>query len=138
MQQSQQGALPVMNPIDEQTRPRTLSELLEREAVLVAEITSMRQQIKAARYHAHVQREPVDPDWMYRVHVALIARRKELAGLRVERISEQRRLKDARHQREIDMRLSLQAAFIRQAKRLLSKKVYGEIKAAARQAYSMQ
>lgn len=127
-----------MNPIDEQTRPRTLSELLEREAVLVAEITSMRQQIKAARYHAHVQRERVDPDWMHRIHFAMIARRKELAGLRVERVSEQRRLKDARHQQEIDMRLSLQAAFVRQAKRLLSKKVYGEIKAAARQAYSAQ
>lgn len=120
-----------MNPSEEVGQPRTLGDMLAREAILVSEITSMRQQVKVARHKAWTDREQVEPDWLRRVNCALIARKKELAGLRVERVSEQRRLKDVRHQLDIDTRVSLQAAFMRQAKRLLSKKVYGEIRAAA-------
>jgi len=123
----------MMNPGDEGNQPRTLSDMLAREAILVSEVVSMRQQVKVARQKAHAERVPVDPGWMNRVNCALIARKKELAGLRIERVSEQRRLKDARHQSEIDTRTSFQAAFIRQAKRLLPKAVYSEIRAAASQ-----
>ena len=127
-----------MNTSDEFGQHRTLSDMLSREAILVAEIASMRQQVKVARQKAWVERVQVEPDWLRRVNCALIARKKELAGLRVERVSEQRRLKDARHQLDIDTRISLQAAFMRQAKRLLTKKVYGEIRAAAVQEHACE
>lgn len=127
-----------MNTSEEVGQSRTLSDMLAREALLVSEIASMRQQVKIARHKAWTERVQVEPDWLRRVNCALIARKKELAGLRVERVSEQRRLKDARHQLDIDTRISLQAEFMRQAKRLLPKKVYGEIRAAAVQEHAAQ
>jgi len=109
-----------------------VAEMLSRESTLVAEIASMRAQVKLARHEAYVDSKDLDRQWLRRINYAIIMSKKELAGLRVARCAEQHRIKEERRQQDLMTRLSEQALFMRHAKRLLPKKAYEEIRSAVR------
>ncbi|AVF56050.1 hypothetical protein AL527_13270 [Pseudomonas fulva] len=107
-----------------------VEEMLSREATLVSEIASMRAQLKLARQDAHAGRKKLDVPWLRRLNYAIIMRNKALAGLRVDRGLAQYQQKEERRRLTLLTQLSEQALFVRHAKRLLSKKVLEEIRAA--------
>lgn len=113
-----------------QARGRCVVDLLSREAALVSEITSMRAQIKRARQEVHAGRQELDAQWLNRVHYAIIMSKKVLAGIRVDRGLAQHQQKEDRRRLTLMTQLCEQALFMRHAKRLLTKKAHGEIRAA--------
>lgn len=117
---------------DLQVASQNVVTMQYREATLVADITAMRAQIKIARQDAWSGRKELDPQWLRKVNYAIIMRKKELVGLRVTRCAEQHRIKEERRQRELDSYVSEQALFMRHAKRLIPRKLYEEVRAAAR------
>ncbi|MCE5985637.1 hypothetical protein LVV83_01135 [Pseudomonas sp. LM20] len=112
-------------------------DMLSREATLVSEIASMRAQVKLARQEDHAGRQALDTQWLRRINYAIIMTKKELAGLRVDRGLAQYQQKEERRKLTLLTQLSEQALFMRHAKRLLSKKVYEEVRAAVRSEVSM-
>lgn len=114
-----------------------VAEMLSREATLVSDIASMRAQVKLARQEAHAGNKALDSQWLRRINYAIIMRKKELAGLRVDRGLAQYQQKEERRKLTLLTQLSEQALFMRHAKRLLSKKVYEEVRAAVRSEVSM-
>ncbi|RWU19105.1 hypothetical protein DM813_22570 [Pseudomonas alkylphenolica] len=122
----------LINSRDLQDASQNVIAMQNREATLVAEITAMRAQIKVARQDAWSGRNDLDPQWLRKVNYAIIMRKRELAGLRVTRCAEQNRIKEERRRRELDSYVSEQALFMRHARRLLPRKLYDEIRAAAR------
>jgi len=111
-------------------RGHCVIEMLSREATLVAEIASMRAQVKLARREANAGRNDLDAQWLRRINYAIIMRKKALAGIRVDRGLAQHQQKEDRRRLTLLTQLSEQALFMRHAKRLLSKKVYDEIRLA--------
>lgn len=112
-------------------------DMLSREATLVSEIASMRAQVKLARQEDHAGCQALDTQWLRRINYAIIMTKKELAGLRVDRGLAQYQQKEERRKLTLLTQLSEQALFMRHAKRLLSKKVYEEVRAAVRSEVSM-
>ncbi len=112
-------------------------DMLSREATLVSEIASMRAQVKLARQEDHAGRQALDTQWLRRINYAIIMTKKELAGLRVDRGLAQFQQKEERRRLILMTQLSEQALFMRHAKRLLSKKVYEEVRMAARSEVSV-
>ncbi|MFG0409993.1 hypothetical protein [Pseudomonas sp. FYR_11] len=114
-----------------------VTEMLSREATLVSEIASMRAQVKLARQEAYAGRKELDTQWLRRINYAIIMTKKELAGVRVDRGVAQHEQKEERRKLMLMTQLSEQAQFMRHAKRLLSKKVYEEVRTAARSEVSV-
>lgn len=112
-------------------------DMLSREATLVSEIASMRAQVKFARHEDHAGRKALDTQWLRRINYAIIMTKKALAGVRVDRGLAQHQQKEERRKLMLMTQLSEQALFMRHAKRLLSKKVYEEVRMAARSEVSV-
>lgn len=72
-----------------------------------------------------------------KVNYAIIMTKKELAGLRIDRGLTQFQQKEERRKLMLMTQLSEQAQFMRHAKRLLSKKVYEQVRMAARSEVSV-
>lgn len=114
-----------------------VDEMLSREATLISEIASMRAQVKLARQEAHAGRKELDTQWLRRINYAIIMTKKELAGVRVDRGLAQHQQKEERRKLMLMTQLSEQAQFMRHAKRLLPRKVYEEVRTAARSEVSV-
>lgn len=114
-----------------------VTEMLSREATLVAGIASMRAKVKLARQEAHAGRKELDSQWLRRINYSIIMTKKELAGVRVDRGLAQHQQKEERRKLTLMTQLSEQAQFMRHAKRLLPKKVYEEVRIAARSEVSV-
>lgn len=118
-------------------RGHRVIEMLSREATLVAEIASMRAQVKLARQEAYVGHKDLDTQWLRRINYAIIMTKKELAGIRVDRGLAQYQQKEERRKLNLLTQLSEQALFVRHAKCLLTKKAFEEIRAAVRSEVSV-
>ncbi|RAU47416.1 hypothetical protein DBP26_007020 [Pseudomonas sp. RIT409] len=90
-----------------------------------------------ARQEAYAGRKELDTQWLRRINYAIIMTKKELAGVRVDRGLAQHEQKEERRKLMSMTQLSEQAQFMRHAKRLLSKKVYEEVRTAARSEVSV-